>query len=52
MFRRTLSRLATPTVQASMQDEAITQSLVFGSHDYREMKAAREEQREPKYRAR
>jgi enoyl-CoA hydratase/carnithine racemase len=52
MFRRTLARLANPPVQRSMQEEALTQSLVFGSHDYRELKAARAEQREPKYRGR
>jgi hypothetical protein len=35
-----------------MQDEAVTQSMVFQSHDYAEMKAARSEEREPKYRGR
>jgi enoyl-CoA hydratase/carnithine racemase len=52
MFRRTLARLADPMVKASIQEEALTQSLVFASWDYREMKAARAEQREPKYRGR
>jgi enoyl-CoA hydratase/carnithine racemase len=52
MFRRTLGRMATPLVAQSLAEEAATQSLVFGSHDYREMKTARAEQREPKYRNR
>ncbi len=52
MFRRTLSRLGDPLVKRSIQEEALTQSLVFQSHDYAEMKAARAEQREPKYRGR
>jgi enoyl-CoA hydratase/carnithine racemase len=52
MFRRTLSRMATPLVLQSMQEEAVTQSLVFASHDYGEGKAARAEKREPKYRGR
>ena len=52
MFRRTLGRMATPAVQQSISEEAVTQSLVFGSHDYAEMKAARSEKREAKYRCR
>jgi len=52
MFRRTLRRLADPPVRASLQEEALTQSLVFASRDYAEMKAARREGREPKYRGR
>jgi enoyl-CoA hydratase/carnithine racemase len=52
MFRRTLARLANPPVQRSIAEEALTQSMVFGSYDYREMKASRAEQREPKYRGR
>lgn len=52
MFRRSLGRMTDPMVKASIQDEAITQSMVFASHDYAEMKAARAEQREPKYRGR
>jgi enoyl-CoA hydratase/carnithine racemase len=52
MFRRTLARLTNPMVAASIQEEALTQSMVFASWDYREMKAARAEQREPKYRGR
>jgi enoyl-CoA hydratase/carnithine racemase len=52
MFRRTLARMANPDVQRSIQEEALTQSLVFQSRDYAEMKAARTEKREPKYRGR
>jgi enoyl-CoA hydratase/carnithine racemase len=52
MFRRTLGRIANPLVTASLSEEALTQSLVFASHDYAEMKAARAEKREPGYRNR
>jgi len=52
MFRRTLGAIATPPVQRSMGEEAVTQSMVFASDDYAEMKAARAAQREPKYRGR
>jgi enoyl-CoA hydratase/carnithine racemase len=52
LFRRTLSRLATPEVDASMQEESVAQSLVFASDDYAELKAARAAGRAPKYRGR
>jgi enoyl-CoA hydratase/carnithine racemase len=52
MFRRTLSRMADPLVKQSIQEEAVSQSLVFASDDYAEMKAARAEGRDPKYRNR
>jgi enoyl-CoA hydratase/carnithine racemase len=52
IFRRTLARLANPAVAASMQEEAIGQTLVQASEDYAEMKAARAAKREPKYRNR
>jgi enoyl-CoA hydratase/carnithine racemase len=52
MFRRTLGRMANPLVQSALAEEALTQSLVFASHDYAEMKAARAEHREPRYRNR
>jgi len=52
MFRRTLSRIATPLVQRSLGEEAVAQSLVFASSDYEEMKAARADGREPRYRNR
>jgi enoyl-CoA hydratase/carnithine racemase len=52
MFRRTLGGLANPLVQRSLVDEALAQSMVFQSADYREMKAARAEKREPRFRGR
>jgi enoyl-CoA hydratase/carnithine racemase len=52
MFRRTLGRLANPAVASSLGEEALTQSLVFASRDYAELKAARAEKREPRYRNR
>ncbi|HZO08887.1 MAG TPA: enoyl-CoA hydratase/isomerase family protein [Myxococcota bacterium] len=52
MFRRTLGRLANPVVVTSLAEEALTQSLVFASRDYAELKAARAEKREPRYRNR
>ena len=52
MFRRTLDRLASGEVQRSIAEEALTQSMVFASDDYAEMKAARAAGREPKYRGR
>jgi enoyl-CoA hydratase/carnithine racemase len=52
MFRRTLGGLANPLVQRSLIDEALAQSMVFQSADYREMKAARAEKREPRFRGR
>ena len=52
MFRRTLARLANPLVEASIQEEAVTQVLTQASSDYAEMKAARAAKREPVYRRR
>jgi enoyl-CoA hydratase/carnithine racemase len=52
MFRRTLARIAHPAVQASIQEEAISQVLTQASDDYAEMKAARAGKREPHYRRR
>jgi enoyl-CoA hydratase/carnithine racemase len=52
MFRRSLGRLANPLVTASLAEEALAQSMVFASRDYAEMKAARAEKREPRYRNR
>jgi len=52
MFRRNLALLASDAVRESIVDEAATQSLVFASDDYAEMKAAREAGRDPKYRRR
>ena len=52
MFRRTLGRMANPPVQRSIEEEALTQSMVFQSDDYAEMKAARAAGRDPAYRGR
>jgi enoyl-CoA hydratase/carnithine racemase len=52
MFRQTLSRLAHPPVERSLAEEALAQSMVFASRDYAELKAARAERREPRFRGR
>ncbi len=52
MARRTLFSLGAAEVQRSIAEEAVAQSLVFVSDDYREMKAARAEDRDPVYRKR
>jgi enoyl-CoA hydratase/carnithine racemase len=52
MARRTLFNLGAAEVQRSINDEALEQSMVFASDDYREMKASRAEDREPRYRQR
>jgi enoyl-CoA hydratase len=52
MARRTLFSLSASDVQRSIAEEAVAQSLVFVSDDYREMKAARAEGRDPVYRKR
>ena len=50
--RFTLGRMAHPLVKRSIEEEAVSQSMVFASDDYAEMKAARAEGREPRYRNR
>lgn len=50
--RAVLSGLATPEVERSMHEEMLGQTVVFGSEDYKELKAARAESREPKFRGR
>ena len=52
MFLRTLRRMANPPVQSSMQEEAVTQSMVFASEDYAELQEARAAGRDPKFRGR
>ena len=52
MARRTISSLGTAEVQRSIAEEAVAQSMVFASADYAEMKAARAEERVPRYRRR
>jgi len=50
--KEVLSGLATPEVERSMHEEKIAQTVIFGSEDYRELKAARTEDRDPKFRGR
>ncbi len=50
--RAVLSGLATPEVERSMHEEMLGQTVVFGSEDYKELKAARTEGRNPKFRGR
>jgi enoyl-CoA hydratase/carnithine racemase len=52
MARRNMGLIADAEVIRSIDEEASTQTLVFGSQDYAEMKAARAANREPKYRRR
>ncbi len=52
MFRQTLGRLANPAVAGTLAEEALAQSMVFASEDYAELKAARAEKREPRFRGR
>ncbi len=52
MFRRTLSRLANPLVQRTLQEESIAMSAIYETDDYAEMQAARAEGRAPRYRSR
>lgn len=50
MARRVIGHLARPAVRASMEDELIFQTFVNRSDDMAEMRAARAEDREPRYR--
>lgn len=50
--RAVLSGLATPEVERSMHEEMLGQTVLFASEDYKELKAARTESREPKFRGR
>lgn len=52
MARRNMGLIANQMVVDSIAEEATTQTLVFASSDYAEMKAAKSEKREPKYRRR
>lgn len=52
MARRNMGLLANAMVVQSIDEEATTQTLVFASQDYAEMKAAKKEGREPNYRRR
>lgn len=50
LARRVLSHLSRPAVRASMDDELIYQTFLNRSDDFAEMRAARDEEREPRYR--
>ena len=52
MFRRTLSRMANPLVQRAMQEESMGMAAIYETEDHAELKRAREEGREPRYRGR
>lgn len=50
LARRVIGRLARPQIRSSMEDELIYQTFLNKSEDFAEFKAARAEQRQPKYR--
>jgi enoyl-CoA hydratase/carnithine racemase len=52
MARGVLRALATEEVERGMHEELLAQSLLFGSQDYAELKAARAEARDPQFRGR
>jgi enoyl-CoA hydratase/carnithine racemase len=49
MARRVIRHLSEPTVRSSMADELIAQTFINKSDDYAEFRAARAEDREPRY---
>jgi enoyl-CoA hydratase/carnithine racemase len=49
MAREVIKHLAVPTVRASMADEMIYQTFINRSDDFAEMRAARTEDRSPRY---
>jgi enoyl-CoA hydratase len=49
MARRVIKHLADPQVRSSMAEELIAQTFINKSDDYREMRAAREQDRAPLY---
>jgi enoyl-CoA hydratase/carnithine racemase len=49
MARRVIKHLAEPEVRSSMADELVFQTFVVKSDDFAEFRAARTENREPKY---
>jgi enoyl-CoA hydratase/carnithine racemase len=50
MARRVLAHLAEPEIRSSMADELVYQTFINKSEDFAELRAARAEGREPKYR--
>jgi enoyl-CoA hydratase len=49
MARRVIAHLAEPEIRSSMADELVYQTFINRSDDFAEMRAAREEGREPRY---
>jgi len=49
MARRVISHLAEPAIRSSMADELVYQTFINKSDDFAEFKAARAEEREPRY---
>jgi enoyl-CoA hydratase/carnithine racemase len=49
MARQVISHLARPQVKSSMNDELVYQTFISKSDDLAEFKAARAEDREPRY---
>ena len=49
MARQVIRHLSIPTIRASMGDEEIYQTFINKSDDFAEMRAARAEEREPRY---
>jgi hypothetical protein len=49
MARRVVRHLAEPILRSSMDDELIYQTFISRSDDIAEMRAARAEEREPRY---
>jgi enoyl-CoA hydratase len=49
MARRVLKHLAEPQIRSSMADELVFQTFLNRSDDYAEFRAARAENREPRY---
>jgi enoyl-CoA hydratase/carnithine racemase len=52
MARGVLGSLATEAVERGLHEELLAQSLLFGSEDYGELKAAKAEGRDPDFRGR
>ncbi|MFN2590579.1 MAG: enoyl-CoA hydratase/isomerase family protein [Actinomycetota bacterium] len=50
--RGVLASLATSAVERGMHEELVAQSLLFGSEDFAELKAAKAEGRDPRFRGR
>ena len=49
MARRVIAHLAEPEIRSSMADELVYQTFINKSDDFAELKAARAEERPPKY---